>query len=145
GPESLGVLRKTGRGGWAFYTETVLKHKKKLAAAGVLAAFLANPEKFVDTAGRVTEYAVQQFAKAGIDLAGAVGAGAARGLENSIGQTLASYGLDSFVLRKLGMIGAGLVALMAAMVVLGVPVGWVFRPLTWPLRALRRRSTAKAT
>ena len=48
GPESLGILRKTGRGGWSFFTQQVLPHKKKLAAAGVLGLFLANPEKFVD-------------------------------------------------------------------------------------------------
>ena len=94
GPESLGVLRKTGRGGWSFFTEQVLPHKKKLAAAGVLAAFLANPEKFVDYAGQATEFAVREFARAGIQLASAVGGGAARGLETSIGQTLAAYGLD---------------------------------------------------
>ena len=73
GPESLGVLRKTGRGGWSFFTQQVLPHKKKLAAAGVLAAFLANPEKFVDYAGQATEFAVREFARAGIQLASAVG------------------------------------------------------------------------
>ena len=41
GPASVGVLRKTGRGGWGFFTREVLPHKKKLVAAGVLAAFLA--------------------------------------------------------------------------------------------------------
>ena len=34
GPESLNVLRKTGKGGWSFFTQQVLPHKKKLAAAG---------------------------------------------------------------------------------------------------------------
>ena len=92
GPESLGVLRKTGRGGWSFFTNQVLPHKKKLAAAGILAAFMANPEKFVDYAGQATEFAVREFARAGIQLASAVGGGAARGLETSIGQTLAAYG-----------------------------------------------------
>ena len=60
GPESLGVLRKTGRGGWSFFTKQVLPHKKKLAAAGILAAFMANPEKFVDYAGQATEFAVRR-------------------------------------------------------------------------------------
>ena len=54
GPESLSVLRKAGRGGWSFFTKQVLPHKKKLAAAGVLAVFLADPEKFVDFAGQAT-------------------------------------------------------------------------------------------
>ncbi len=78
GPESLSVLRKAGRGGWSFFTNTVLPNKKKLAAAGVLAVFLANPEKFVDYAGQATEFAVREFAKAGIQLASAAGLGAAR-------------------------------------------------------------------
>ncbi len=86
GPESLSVLRKAGRGGWSFFTNTVLPNKKKLAAAGVLAVFLANPEKFVDYAGQATEFAVREFARAGIQLASAAGLGAARGLESSIGK-----------------------------------------------------------
>ena len=72
GPESLGVLRKTGRGGWAFFTSQVLPHKKKLVAAGVLAAFLSDPDRFVDYAGRATEYATREFARAGVELASAV-------------------------------------------------------------------------
>ncbi len=79
GPEALGVLRKTGRGGWKFFNETVLPNKKKLVAAGLLAAFLADPDKFVDTAGRATEYAVRQFARAGVNLVGAVSAGRREG------------------------------------------------------------------
>jgi hypothetical protein len=136
GPESLGVLRKTGRGGWSFFTREVLPHKKKLAAAGVLALFLANPEKFVDYAGRATDYAVREFAKAGIQLAGAVGGGAARGLNSAIAQTLATHGLDYAVLRYAGIALAGLVAVLAALVLLGIPVAWLLRPLTWPVRAL---------
>jgi hypothetical protein len=136
GPESLGVLRKTGRGGWNFFTQTVLPNKKKLVAAGVLAAFLADPDKFVDTAGRATEYAVRQFAKAGVDLVGAVSAGAARGLESSIGDKLAAYGLDFAALRYLGMGLAGLVVLGSTLVLLGLPVRWMLRPITWPIRMI---------
>ena len=136
GPESLGVLRKTGRGGWNFFTNQVLPNKKKLIAAGVLAAFLADPDKFVDTAGRATQYAVEMFAKAGIDLVGAVSAGAARGLESSIGTALAAYGLNSAALRYLGMGLAGLLVVGSALVVLGVPVRWMLRPVTWPYRMI---------
>jgi hypothetical protein len=146
GPESLGVLRKTGRGGWSFFTHEVLPHKKKLAAAGVLAAFLADPDKFVDYAGRATDYAVNEFARAGIRLAGAVGGGAARGLESAISQTLANHGLDFAVLRYASIVLAGLVVVMATMILLGMPVAWLFRPLTWPLRVLlSRRAHAPTT
>ncbi len=145
GPEALGVLRKTGRGGWAFFTDQVLPHKKKLAAAGVLALFLADPDKFVDTAGRATEYAVRAFAKAGVDLAGAVGAGAARGLEKSIGDALAARGLDIAALRYLGMVLAGLAVLGSVMVLLGLPVRWMLRPFAWPFRMIfgRRKRAAQ--
>jgi hypothetical protein len=134
GPESVSVLRKAGRGGWSFFTTTVLPHKRKLAAAGVLAVFLANPEKFVDYAGRATEFAVREFAKAGVQLASAVGGGAARGLEGSIGQALAAYGLDFAVLRYLGMALAGLVMIMSLWVIVGLPIRWMFRPIVWPLK-----------
>src|SRR5262249_33345049 len=122
GTESLGVLRKTGRGGWSFFTTQVLPHKKKLAAAGILAAFLANPEKFVDSAGQATEFAIREFARAGIQLAASVGGGAVRGLENTIGEALASYGLDLPVLRYLGMGLAGFVVVLSLMVIVGLPI-----------------------
>jgi hypothetical protein len=144
GPEALGVLRKTGRGGWNFFTNQVLPNKKKLIAAGVLAAFLADPDKFVDTAGRATEYAIQQFAKAGVDLVGAVSAGAARGLETSIGNALSAYGLNLAALRYLGMGLAGLLVIGSTAVLLGLPVRWMLRPFTWPFRAIfgrRKRAT----
>lgn len=138
GPSSLNVLRKTGRPGWDVFTTVVLPHKKKLAAAGVLALFLANPDRFVDTAGNLTQYAVEQFAQAGVQLAGGIGAGASRGLENSVASALAEYGLDSLVLRKLGMALAGLVALGATMVLVGLPLKWLLGPVVWPLRVVRR-------
>jgi hypothetical protein len=143
GPEALGVLRKTGRGGWEFFTNTVLPNKKKLVAAGLLAAFLANPDKFVDTAGRATEYAIQQFAKAGVDLVGAVSAGAARGLESSIGQALAAYGLNVGMLRYLGMGLAGLVVIGSTLVVAGMPLRLMLRPITWPLKLIFGRGKTK--
>lgn len=142
GPESVNVLRKSGRGGWRFYVDQVLTHKKQLAAAGVLGAFLAAPDKFVDTAGRATEYAVEQFAKAGIKLAGAVSGGAARGLETAFGGVLAKYGLDSLLARRAGMVLAGGVAALAALVMLGLPVRWLLKPFTWPVRMIQRRTKA---
>jgi hypothetical protein len=137
GPESLNVLRKTGKGGWAFFTQNVLPHKKKLAAAGVLAAFLADPDRFVDYAGRATEFAAREFARAGITLASAVGGGVARGLESSLGETLAAHGLDTPVFRYLGMALAGLIAVGALLVVVGLPLKLLLWPFRLPLRVLR--------
>ncbi len=141
GPEALGVLRKTGRGGWSFFKAEVLPHKKKLAAAGVLGLFLADPDRFVDSAGKATEYAVRMFAQAGVQLAGAISTGAARGLESTIADALAARGINVAALRYAGMGLAGLLVLASAMVLLGLPVRWMLRPITWPLRAIfgRRR------
>jgi hypothetical protein len=145
GPQSVGVLRKAGRGGWSFFTTQVLPHKKKLLAAGVFAAFLADPDRFVDYAGRATEYAAREFARAGVSLAGAVTNGAAKGLESSVAQVLDSYGLNFAVARYAGMLLAGFVALLAGLVLLGLPVRWILRPFTWPLRlVLGKGGTAKA-
>lgn len=144
GPESVNVLRKSGRAGWGFYTETVLKHKKKLAAAGVLGLFLADPDRFIDSAGKVTEYAVNKFSEAGIDLAGAIGAGAARGLERSMADRL---GVDGPLARwaiGIAAAGAGIVALL---VLVGAPMGWFFRAVSWPFRLVGKglRSTVRST
>ena len=144
GPESLSVLRKAGRGGWSFFTKQVLPHKKKLVAAGVLAAFLANPEKFVDYAGQATEFAVREFARAGIQLASAAGVGATRGLETSIGETLASYGLNYPVVRWFGMGLAAMIAFVALLVLVGLPVRWLLRPFAFlfrPIGSMFRRMT----
>jgi hypothetical protein len=143
GSESLGVLRKTGRGGWNFFTNQVLPHKKKLAAAGILAAFLANPDKFVDYAGRATEYAVREFARAGVSLATAAGSGAAQGLEASVSQALASHGLNHPFFRYAGVALTSLVAIAALFVLIGLPARLILRPFTWPFRLLARgRRTA---
>ena len=149
GPESLSVLRKAGRGGWSFFTKQVLPHKKKLAAAGVLAVFLADPEKFVDYAGQATEFAVREFAKAGIQLASTAGVAAARGLGDSVSQSLAAYGLDFPILRWIGMGLAGLVASGAVLILLGLPIRWmlrpfalVFRPIGFLIHLLTFRATA---
>jgi hypothetical protein len=134
GPESLNVLRKTGKGGWSFFTHQVLPHKKKLAAAGVLTAFLVNPDKFVDYAGQATKFATREFAKAGINLASALGNGASRGLESAIGQSLAAHGLDQPVYRYFGMALASLLAVGSLLVIVGIPVRLMLRPLVWPIR-----------
>ncbi len=137
GPESLNVLRKAGKGGWSFFTRQVLPHKKKLIAAGVLAAFLADPDKFVDYAGQATEFAAREFARAGITLAEAVGGGMSRGLEASLGEALASHGLDYPVFRYLGMGLAGLIAVGALFVIAGLPLRVMLWPFRLPLRFLR--------
>ena len=134
GPESINVLRKAGRPGWKFYVGPVLRHKKKLAAAGVLGLFLANPERFIDSAGRITEFAVEKFAEAGIQLAGAIGSGAARGLENSFAERL---GLGGSAARIAAIVAAGTAAVLAVAVLIGLPIRWLTMPFRLVGRGLR--------
>lgn len=139
GPQAVNVLRKTGRPGWNFFTGTVLPNRNKLAAAGVLTAFLAAPEDFVDMAGKATDYAVRQFATAGIQLASAVGGGAVAGLEQAVGNWLEVQGLNFSAVRYLGMFLAGWVVISSALVVIGLPSRIALAPvrlLLWPVRRL---------
>ncbi len=132
GPDSVEVLRKAGRTGWTFFTEQVLPHKGKLAAAGVFALFLAAPEQFVDSAGRATQYAAEQFASAGVMLAGAVATGAAHGLDQAAAGLMGPY--NHPLLRGL----LAMVAAAAFLVVIGFPLRVLLQPgrwlLAWPLR-----------
>ena len=89
-----------------------------------------------------TQFAVEQFSKAGISLASAVGAGAAKGLETALGNQLSAHGLNNVVLRRLGMILAGVLVFGATMVILGMPVRWMLKPVTWPLRMVLGRKAA---
>ena len=137
GASGIGVLRKTGRAGWGFFTTKVLPNKGKLAAAGVLGLFLANPDRFIDSAGRATQYAVEQFAKAGIALATSIGGGAIRGLGGPIGTLLAAWGIDAGLARTVG-VGIAVVVVAASLLVLfGLPIRMVFRPFALVFRLIR--------
>ena len=81
-----------------------------------------------------TEFAVREFAKAGIQLRRAVGVGAVRGLDDTLSKALASYGLDLPLLRYFGMGLAGLVLILSSMVIVGLPIRWIFRPVFWMFR-----------
>lgn len=138
GPESLGVLRKGGRGAWTFFKDNVLPHKKKLVAAGVFAAFLANPDQFVDLAGRATDYAVREFARAGVELAAGVPGAFSDGVQAGVGNTLDRWGLNYAPLRW-GLVAlALLIAAGAALTLIGWPLRTVAWPITVAIRRLRR-------
>ncbi len=108
-----------------------------------MTAFLADPDKFVDYAGRATEYAVREFGRAGVQLAVAVGGGAAKGLETSIGAVLDHYGVNFAVFRYVGMLLASLAVVGASLVLLGLPARWMLKPVIWPVKWVRRAVVAK--
>jgi hypothetical protein len=137
GSETLKILRKTGRTGWSFFTNTVLPNKKKLAAAGILAVFLADPDRFVDSAGQATKYAAELFAKAGISLAGAMSDGAVKGLTNTFAELLASYGISPTMARYIGVGIAVFVVALSLIILIGAPLRWMLAPFMVPFRILR--------
>ena len=108
----------------------------------MLGLFLANPEKFVDTAGQATQYAVEQFAKAGIQLATAVGGSAAEGLGRAITDSL---GVSKSLARGIGILAAGAVAAVALLVLLGLPVRMLLWPVLLPLKWLHGNRTRTLT
>ena len=110
----------------------------------MLGVFLADPDRFVDTAGRATQYAVEQFGKAGLSLASAVGGGAVRGLGNSLGSILAAWGLDGAIGRGLGVALAVLVVAVSAMVLFGAPLRMLFGPFAWAFRLVRGKKAVGA-
>jgi hypothetical protein len=140
GPESLGVLRKGGRAAWGFFKEDVLPHKKKLIAAGVLAAFLANPDQFVDMAGRATDYAVREFARAGVELASVVPGAVSQGVHAGVSSTLDRWGLNYGPVRWTAFSLALLIAAAAGLRLIGRPLRTLALPLTLVVRRLRRQS-----
>ena len=77
------------------------------------------------TRASATEYAVREFSRAGVQLAGGVSAAAARGLEARSLRHL-RHGLDFALSRYLGMALAGFVVVVASMVILGLPVPGCF-------------------
>ena len=90
-------------------------------------------------AGQATDYAVKQFASAGIQLATAVGGGAIAGLETAVGTWLEQQGLNFGAARYLGMFLAGWVVISSALVVIGLPGRIVTAPVRmvlWPFRRL---------
>ena len=102
------------------------------------------PRSSSTTPARPPSSPSSEFAKAGIQLASAVAGGAARGLEARSASTLAAYGLDFPVLRYLGMGLAGLVVVLSLMVIVGLPIRWMFRPFGWGLPAIDRRTPHRA-
>jgi hypothetical protein len=99
------------------------------------------PEEFVDMAGQATDFAVRQFASAGIQLATAVGGGAVAGLETAVGTWLESQGLNFTVVRYVGMFLAGWVVFSSAMVLIGLPSRLAMAPVRlalWPFRRIMK-------
>jgi hypothetical protein len=137
GPEVLGVIRKGGRSAWEFFTNTVLPNKKKLVAAGVFAAFLANPDKFVDLAGRATDYAVREFARAGVELASVLPGSMAGGIDAGVHRVLERWGLNYAPVRYSAVALLLAIAATAVIRLFGWPIRTVLKPFTFAVRRLR--------
>ena len=102
GPESLGVLRKTGRGGWSFFTREVLPHKKKLAAAGCSPPSWPTPRSSSTTRARPPSTPSASSPRPASSSRAPSAAGRRGGSKPRSAPLLASYGLDVAVLRYAG-------------------------------------------
>ena len=74
------VVRKMGGGAGVFFERYLRPNYKVLLTGGIVAAYLATPEKFHDEVGKLTSWAAERFAALGIDVAGAV----PRGIWNAL-------------------------------------------------------------
>ena len=81
GPKYKDVIRKTGHGSVVFYKKYIKPYKKRLIGTGLLALYLANPEKFHDISGNLTQLAVSELVKVGIEVSSAVPRGIWYGLK----------------------------------------------------------------
>jgi hypothetical protein len=72
------AVRKSGEGVGRFWREYIVPHKGKWLAAGLLASYLAMPEKFHDALGNLTEYGTRKLTELGASVA----LGAGRGVVN---------------------------------------------------------------
>ena len=121
GPESLGVLRKTGRGGWAFFTSQVLPHKKKLLAGGRAGGVPGRPRpvrRLRRPRHRVRRPRVRPRRRRHSPRPSAA---APRGGWKPPMAEAGRYGLNFAVLRYLGVALAGLVVVAALLVLVGLP------------------------
>ena len=78
------------------WREHIAPNWEVVVAGGLVVAFLAEPERFIDTAGRLTSHAVAAFSELGIEVGASIAEGVLRGtwrsverrLEQSLGWTL---------------------------------------------------------
>ncbi len=69
---------------WDFIQTYIRPHWKMLAGSGLVAAFLLEPDLFIDTAGQLTKHALQEFSRLGIEVSAAVAEGTADGIRQGV-------------------------------------------------------------
>ena len=80
GADYKSVVAKMGDGAGVFFHKVIEPHWGKWTAAGLTAAYLAQPEIFHDGLGQLTEYAIQKLLEAGIRF----GESASRGFQQAL-------------------------------------------------------------
>lgn len=68
-----------GSGTLHFWRSYIGPNWKKIAGGGLIAAFIYDPEKFVDVAGNATEHAAQEFGRLGVEVVIGGGTGFIKG------------------------------------------------------------------
>lgn len=126
------VMTRFGDASWSFWKQYVQPHWKVWAASGALAAYLANPEYFQDTAGKLTEAGFKHLT----EFAGEVAAAAIRGVGEGSGTATEKVGgavWDTYFKGDKGIYAAiGTMAFVVCISLLFRRVRyWALRPFRW--------------
>ena len=121
GPQYKSVVAKMGEGAGVFFHKVIDPHWGKWAAAGLTAAYLAQPDIFHDALGQLTEYAIQKLMEAGIR----VGESASRGFQQAI------------ITRVHENPGSALVVLTLCLTVVVLQIGFLRNRLVRGLQRIR--------
>lgn len=126
------ALVRYGDASWTFWKQYVQPHWKVWAASGALAAYLANPEAFQDTAGKLTQAGFKHLT----EFAGKVAAAAIRGIGDgsaSATENVRTAIWETYFKGEKGVYAAiGTLAFVACISLLFRRVRyWALRPFRW--------------
>ncbi len=123
------VMTRFGDSSWSFWQKYVQPHWKIWLTSGALTVYLTNPEFFQDVAGNLTEAGFHQLTA----LAGAVAAGAVRGISTGTGEAVKQVSeavQESFFSSGYNAIGLSLLGISLLLLFARIRY-YVFLPLRW--------------
>lgn len=132
------VMTRFGDSSWTFWQKYVQPHWKIWLTSGALTVYLTNPEFFQDAAGNLTEEGFHQLTA----LAGAVAAGAVRGISVGTGEAVKQVSeavQDSFSNNGYDAIGLGLLVLSLLLLLFARIRYYVFLPFRWLMRSPQKK------
>ncbi len=121
------TMRRDDGGAWKFWQQ----HGKKVAAGGVVVAYLVNPELFHDAAGKITEEGTKRLIGIGVAVAKGAGEGGKKGMNEAWRTFKDQYlqGADAWA----AWVGLGLTCWLLGLL-LPRTRRWCMAPLAWLFR-----------